>query len=132
MEPQEFVNSMEQVITRDMLNQGYYDFFHYLMSIAISCYFEGYRKYGQQTQRQSVGIYGSDGNLSLAFTNFDYDLISKDMSVCRINNDVCDIAYITRKLNLYDQMTYQDDSNFELPKADPASVERLKEIYKIK
>lgn len=132
MEPQEFVNSMEQVITRDMLNQGYYDFFHYLMSIAISCYYEGYRKYGQQTQRQSVGIYGSDGNLSLAFTNFDYDLISKDMSACRINNDVCDIAYITRKLNLYDQMTYQDDSNFELPKADPASVERLKEIYKIK
>lgn len=132
MEPQEFVDSMEQVITRDMLNQGYYDFFHYLMSIAISCYFDGYREYGMQTPRQAINIYGKDGKLLLTFTNFDYDLIANDMSACSINKDVCDIAYITRKLNLYDQMTYQDDSNFELPKADPASVERLKEIYKIK
>ena len=132
LEPQEFVNMMEQVITQDMLVQEYNDYFHYLMSIAISCYFEGYRKYGMQNQRQAINIYGKDGKLLLTFTNFDYDLITKDIEACRYNKDVCDIAFITRKLRLYEQLANHDDSNFELPKVEPTNAERLKEIYKIK
>lgn len=115
MEPQEYVDMMEQVITQDMLAQGNYDYFHYLMSIALSCYYEGYRKFRIQTQRRAIDIYGKDGNLALQFTSFNCDLIKQDMAACRMNKDVYDIAYITRKLNLYDQMTNQDDSNFELP-----------------
>lgn len=130
MEPQEYVDMMEQVITQDMLVQGNYDYFHYLMSIALSCYYEGYKSFRIQTQRQAIDTYGKDGNLALKFTNFNCDLITQYMAACHINKDVCDIAYITRKLNLYDQMTNQDDSNFELPKPDPASVKRIKEIYK--
>lgn len=132
MEPQEFVDMMEQVITQDMLVQGNYDYFHYLMSIAISCYYEGYRKYRIQNQRKVADINGKDGKLALTFTNFDYDLITRDLVACSINKDICDIAYITRKLNLYDQMTNQDDSNFELPQVEPANAEMIKKLYNIK
>ena len=132
--PQGFVDSLEQVFTNDMIGQNSpdRDAFHGIMSIALACYFDGYNNSRIKAGKRMTDLFGVDKKLTITFKHFDLKRITEYMVYVKENNLGNDIAFITQKLRLYDQMAYQDDSTFELPKPDPASVERLKEIYMIK
>lgn len=132
--PQGFVDAMEQLFTNEMIGQNSPDreAFHGLMSFALACYHNGYNNYRIKAGKNKIELFGGDNKISVSFKRFDSKLISQYVDYIRKNNLGNDIAFITQKLRLYDQMAYQDDSTFELPKVDPASVERLKKIYNIK
>lgn len=132
--PQGFVDFLEKVFTNDMIGQNSpnRDAFHGIMSIALACYFDGYNNSRIKVGKRKTDLFGGDKKLTVSFKHFDLKRITEYMVYIKENNLGNDIAFITQKLRLYDQMVYQDDSTFELPKPDPASVERLKEIYNIK
>ena len=133
MSIQEYVDVMEQIITHDMLfgEDAWYNF-HYLMSVALSCYYEGCREFYKKAGMQIADLYGKDGKLALTFNIFDYDSVSNNMSACRFNKDVVNISSIIQKLRLYEKLAYQDDSNFELPKVNSTNAEKILELYKQK
>lgn len=97
---QDFVDSMEQLITPDMMNE---DAAHYLMAMALSCYFIGYSSY-MNTKGKRISIRGKDSKLTVSFKRFNADTIDNDLAACQINNQICDIGFFTRRLMLLEQI----------------------------
>ena len=108
---QDFVDSMEQLITPDMM---YEDAAHYLMAMALSCYFIGYSNY-MNTKGKRMSIRGKDSKLTVSFKRFNADTIDNDLAACQINNQICDIGFFTRRLMLLEQIVI-------LPKLEDVSA----------
>jgi hypothetical protein len=96
---QDFVDAMEKLITPAMMDE---EAAHYLMAMALSCYYNGYAIY-MRSRGQTISIKGKDSKLLVSFKHFDTDVINNDLAACQINKETCDISFFTRRLMLLEQ-----------------------------
>lgn len=96
---QDFVDAMEKLITPAMMDE---EAAHYLMAMALSCYYNGYAIY-MRSRGQTISIKGKDSKLLVSFKHFDTDVIDNDLAACQINKETCDIRFFTRRLMLLEQ-----------------------------
>lgn len=99
---QDYVDAMEDVITIDIMNE---DVSHYLMAMALSCYYHGYLVY-MRANGQVINLKGKDSKLTVKFKRFNEEAIDKCLAACQINNQSCDIRYLTRRLMLLEQIIH--------------------------
>jgi hypothetical protein len=103
---QGFIKAMEQLIIPEKLspNSQEWRLFHGLMTIALQCYFDGYKAFILRTKQQTVELYNGD-KLIVVFDAFNTDTISRGLLSCHINELGYDISFITKRLKLLEQIT---------------------------
>lgn len=96
---QDFVDAMEKLIAPDMMNE---EASHYLMAMALSCYYHGYLVY-MRAKGQIINLRGKDSKLTVNIKHFNAETIDNDLTACQINNQICDIRFLTRRLMLMER-----------------------------
>lgn len=102
---QEFVTAMEQLLTPERLSPDSQDLltFNWLMTVALQCYFMGYKPFVSKTQNQVVNLY-QDNKLTVEFDAFEKDAIAKGLVSCYINKTGYDIGFIIQRLKLLEKL----------------------------
>lgn len=103
---QGLVDALEQWVEDEMLvpDSKETGLLQNLMAIALSCYSEGYKSFFAHTRRQPQTLY-IDNQLSVDFSKFDKRTIELCIRSSFINEKIYDIAFITRRLRLLEQLT---------------------------
>lgn len=103
---QELVDTMERWVTEDMLVFNTQDngVLQNLIAITLSCYAEGYYNFMSATRSQIIKLF-DDNTLTVSFSKFDKNMVSRYITNCYMNNKVCAIGFITNRLRLLERVT---------------------------
>lgn len=98
---QDFIDVMEQMLAPEQLSPDTeeWDWFNYLMGIALGCYYMGYREYSSNTKRQVVKLYDQD-KLQVNLRSFDQTTVNNILK----NYRGCDISIIIKRLMLLEKL----------------------------
>ena len=103
---QGLVDAIEKWVTDDMLIPDYVEegLLYSLMANTLSCYYDGYFRFLSSMRKHSVKLF-VDNQLTVDFNKFDKDRMGKCIHGCSINEKIYTIDFITRRLNLLEQLT---------------------------
>lgn len=104
---QEFVDTMEQILTPEKLspNSEESNLFHYLMAIALLCYFAGYSNSLRAKKQKAAYLYDEDNKLTVGFKLFDADTISRWLTSFNTNSQGYSINVIIKRLKLLEKLS---------------------------
>lgn len=103
---QGIVDALERWVPLDVLAQDSQEqlLFHNLMAITLSCYAEGYYKFMSATRGRIIKLF-DDNTLTVDFSKFDKNTVSKCINYYYINDKIYTIGFITNRLRLLERLT---------------------------
>ena len=103
---QGIVDALERWVPLDVLAQNSQEqlLFHNLMAITLSCYAEGYYKFMSATRGRIIKLF-DDNTLTVDFSKFDKNTVSKCINYYYINDKIYTIGFITNRLRLLERLT---------------------------
>jgi hypothetical protein len=103
---QGIVDALERWVPLDVLAPDSQEqlLFHNLMAITLSCYAEGYYKFMSATRGRIIKLF-DDNTLTVDFSKFDKNTVSKCINYYYINDKIYTIGFITNRLRLLERLT---------------------------